>query len=218
MLDRVDKKREKVSRKRVSCSLQEPLCSSNLPTKKRRCWHMSESMQGAYLSAAVRRGQVCRGYQAGLSSCWGSLCRCGYRGQPCGCVQAPGASCDVQSVRNDLPPQAAAADQLYLEEQAAEYERSVAPAEPRRKKLRTPAAAPLTGVLCHYHGCVNILPDAEGSCPAQLFSRPPLKSCVACCRKTATRNSCQGHRLQEAAHTGCHALDRCLCHHHGCVA
>ena len=44
----------------------------------------------------------------------------------------------------DLPPQAAAADQLYLEEQAAEYERSVAPAEPRRKKLRTPAAAPLT--------------------------------------------------------------------------
>ena len=42
----------------------------------------------------------------------------------------------------DLPPQAAAADQLYLEEQAAEYERSVAPAEPRRKKLRTPAAAP----------------------------------------------------------------------------
>ena len=91
--------------------------------------------------------------------------------------KAPGASCDVQSVRNDLPPQAAAADQSYLEEQAAEYERSVAPAEPRRKKLRTPAAAPLTGVRCHYHGCVNILPDAEGSCPAQLFSRPPLKLC-----------------------------------------
>ena len=100
MLDRVDKKREKVSRKRVSCSLQEPLCSSNLPAKKRRCWQMSESMQVAYLSAAFRRGQVYRGCQAGLSSCWGILCRSDYRGQPCGCVQAPGASCDVQSVRN----------------------------------------------------------------------------------------------------------------------
>ena len=123
-----------------------------------------------------------------------------------------------------LPPQAAAADQSYLEEQAAEYERGVAPAEPRRKKLRTPAIAPLTGVLCHHHGCVNTLPDAEGSCPARLFPRPPLKLCCllqndrhsAGCR-TATRNCCQGHRLQEAAHTGCHALDRCLCHHHDCV-
>ena len=42
------------------------------------------------------------------------------------------------------------------------------------KRLRTPAATPLTGA------CVitmTVLSDAEGSCPARLVPRPPLKLC-----------------------------------------